>query len=205
MLGRELVFFNQRCRGWTHPYEWKPGDGDNLSNSGCGIFGLCHAAQWLTGRTPDPEEWADFARANGGRDDTGTNRPGLLHGLMETGRAAELGLRYEEDGLRNDLDTLFGFLAEEKGVSLCNLRVGHIVCLTAAREREGRREVLAIDSYSESASDKVKDAVTELIPDTEIVWPVRNAEGLITGAAVSSAAFWAQIGTVRDFNLLWKA
>lgn len=204
VMGREITFFNQRCRDWTHPYEWKAGDGDNLSNSGCGVFGLCHAAQWLTGRAFDPEEWADFSVANGGRGDDGTDRPGLLHGLMATGRNVETGLRYEEDGLRNDLDTLFAFLMAEKGVSLCNLRVGHIVCLIAAREREGQREVLAIDSYSESASDRVKDMVTELVPDTEIVWPVRNAAGLVTGSCVSSAAFWAKIETVKDFNLLYR-
>ena len=204
VLGRELTFYNQRCRDWTHPYEWKQGDGDNLSNAGCGIFSLCHAGQWLTGRVFDPEAWADFSCLHGGRGDDGTDRPGLLHGLMAAGRAEELGFRYEEDGLRNDTDTLFAFLRDGRGVSLCNLRPGHIVCLVSAREREGVPEVLAVDSYSESASDRVKDAVTELIPDTEILWPVRNASGLVTGSSVSFAAFWARLSTVRDFNLLHR-
>lgn len=202
ILGREITFFNQRCRDWTHPYPWQ-GEG-NLANSGCGIFALCHGAQWLTSREQAPEAWADFACQCGGRGDDGTDRPALLHGLQAAGKAAGLGFRYEEDGLRNDLDALFDFLANEKGVSLCNLRVGHIVCLAAARIQDGEKQLLAIDSYSESATEKVRDSVREVVPGSEIEWPVRNADGVQVGASTSYAAFWVRATQPRDFNLLHK-
>lgn len=202
VLGREMTFFNQRCRDWTHPYEWE-GEG-NLANSGCGIFSLCHAAQWLTGQAQDPEFWADFSCANGGRGDDGTDRPAMLHGLSVTREAAKLNFRYEEDGLRNDLDVLFEHLYQEKGVAFCNLRVGHIVALVAARIQDGEKQLLAIDSYSESASDKVRDSVREVIPGTEIVWPVKNKDGLQVGESTSYGAFWVAATQPRDFNLLHK-
>ena len=56
---RTLILHNQRCKEWTHPYPYE--DHGNLSNSGCGIFALCHAAQWLTGHYPDAEHLADFS------------------------------------------------------------------------------------------------------------------------------------------------
>ena len=200
--GRDVTLFNQRCRDWTHPYPYN-GEG-NLANSGCGIFSLCHCAQWLTGREQDPERWADFAVTRGGRGDDGTDRPLLLHTLMAAGEAAGLGFRYEEDGLRNDLDTLYDFLAAHRGVSMCNLRVGHIVTLVDARERDGHRELLAIDSYSESGDLRVRDHVTEVIPGSEIRFPIRGESGLITGYALHYAAFWVEAGLPKDFNLLWR-
>lgn len=72
---RTLLFHNQRCKEWTHPYPYQ-GEG-NLANSGCGIFALCHAAQWLTGRCPNAEALADFSVREGGRGDDGTDRPAL--------------------------------------------------------------------------------------------------------------------------------
>jgi len=39
--GVEITYFNQRCKDWTHPYEWQH-NGSTLSNAGCGIFSLCH-------------------------------------------------------------------------------------------------------------------------------------------------------------------
>ena len=90
------------------------------------------------------------------------------------------------------------------GVAFCNLRVGHIVCLIAARETKRGVEVLAIDSYSESASDKVRDYVTEVVEGSEIVWPVRNADGLEVGTTVSYGAFWVDGLLPRDFNLLHR-
>lgn len=166
---------------------------------------LCHCAQWLTGDVQSPEKWADFSCGNGGRGDDGTDRPALLHALMATGEAARLGLRYEEDGLRNDLDTLYHFLLNEEGVAMCNLRVGHIVSLVAAREVNGVKQVLAIDSYSESASEKVRDHVMEVIPGSDITYAVKNAQGLAVGASVASAAFWVEASLPRDFNLLHRA
>ena len=67
-----------------------------------------------------------------------------------------------------------------------------------------RREVLAIDSYSESASEKIRDHVREVIDGTEIGWPVSNADGYEVGRSVSYGAFWADLDIVRDFNLLWR-
>ena len=202
VLERNLIFFNQRSRDWTHPYPYH--NEENLSSAGCGIFSLCHCAQWLTGDVQMPERWADFSCANGGRGDDGTDRPALLHALMETGMAERLGFRYEEDGLRNDLDTLYDLLLREECVSMCNLRVGHIVALVAAREQDGRKQVLAIDSYSESASEKVRDKVTEVLPGSEIVYEVKNSSGVSVGQGVSYAAFWVDASLPRDFNLLYR-
>lgn len=203
LLGRNIAFFNQRSRDWTHPYQWE-NNGSTLSNAGCGIFSLCHCAQWLTEMEENPEFWADFSCLNGGRGDDGTDRPALLHALQETGEAARLGFRYEEDGLRNDLDTLYDFLFHERGVSMCNLRVGHIVTLVAAREQRGVRQLLAIDSYSESASEKVRDHVIEVIPGSEITYDVKNAAGLPVGENTAYAAFWVDASLPRDFNLLHR-
>ena len=202
VLERNLIFFNQRSRDWTHPYSYH--NTENLSSAGCGIFSLCHCAQWLTGDVQMPERWADFSCANGGRGDDGTDRPALLHALMVTGMAARLGFRYEEDGLRNDTDALYELLLRKECVSMCNLRVGHIVALVAARERDGRREVLAIDSYSESASEKVRDKVTEVLPGSDIVYEVKNSSGVSVGQGVSYAAFWVDASLPRDFNLLYR-
>ena len=89
-------------------------------------------------------------------------------------------------------------------VSLCNLRVGHIVCLVAARIQDGEKQLLAIDSYSESAAEKVRDSVREVVPGSEIEWPVRNATGVQVSTSTSYAAFWVCATQPRDFNLLHK-
>lgn len=198
--GRKITFFNQRNKEWTHPYAYQ--NTETLSSAGCGIFSLCHCAQWLTGHVQIPEKWADFSCANGGRGDDGTDRPALLHALMATGMNTHLGFRYEEDGLRNDLDTLYDFLLNKRGVSMCNLRVGHIVSLVAAREKDGIKQVLAIDSYSESAAEKVRDHVLEIIPGSEVLYTVKNQQGLPVGENTAYAAFWVEASLPRDFNLL---
>ena len=87
---RTLLFHNQRCKEWTHPYPYQ-GEG-NLANSGCGIFALCHAAQWLTGCYPNAEALADFSVREGGRGDDGTDRPALFAGVDAPGRKCPLGL-----------------------------------------------------------------------------------------------------------------
>ncbi len=201
VLGREITFRNQRCRDWTYPYAWQ-NNGETLSSAGCGVFGLCHCVEWLTGKVLQPEETAAFSVGCGGRGDDGTDRPKLLAGVMAAG--LDWGFDYHGDGLRNDLPALWQLLAEERGVALCNLRVGHIVALVAARERDGERQLLAIDSYSESMAEKVRDHVREVLPGSEIVWPQRNSQGLTVGTAVSYAAFWVSADTPRDFNLLWR-
>lgn len=200
--GRKLTFFNQRCKGWTHPYPYQ--NDATLSSAGCGIFALCHCAQWLTGQVQMPEKWADFSCANGGRGDDGTDRPALLHALMATGMNTLLGLRYEEDGLRNDVETLYRFLTNEDGVAMCNLRPGHIVALVAAREKDGLRQVLAIDSYSESADARVCDHVLETVTGSEVIHTVANKRGIPVGQGISYAAFWVDASLPRDFNLLYR-
>lgn len=203
VLGRELTFFNQRCEDWTHLYDYEH-NGANLCKAGCGVFSLCHGAQWLTGQAQQPEYWGDVSIRVGGRGDDGTDRPAMLHGLMGTGDAAKLGFRYEEDGLRNDLDALYTFLLEEQGVAMCNLRVGHIVTLVAAREAYGRKQVLAIDPHSESADDRVKNHVCEVVPGAEVTYPIRNAAGLPVGTGTAYAAFWVDASIPRDFILMHK-
>lgn len=199
---RKLTFFNQRNRGWTHPYAYQ--NEGTLSSAGCGIFSLCHASQWLTGHVQAPEKWANFSCANGGRGDDGTDRPALLHALMSTGMNSLLGFRYEEDGLRNDVDFLYSFLLNGEGVALCNLRVGHIVALVAARQQGGVRQVLAIDSYSESADARVRDHVHEVVSGSEITYLVSNVQGIPVGLGTSYAAYWVDASLPRDFNLLYQ-
>ncbi len=200
VLGRQILFMNQRCRDWIHPYAYH--NDENLSNAGCGIFSLCHAAEWLTGVRQNPEYWADFSCKNGGRGDDGTDRPALLSALMASGDAAKLGFRYDGDGLRNDLDPLFSGLIAGKCVSMCNLRVGHIVALVAARVADGEKQVLAIDSYSESGSDKVKNGVREVIEGSEIEFPIRNERDLVVGSGMHYGAFWVRLEQVRDYNMM---
>ena len=203
VLGKNMLFMNQRCKEWTHPYAYQ--DDEDLASAGCGIFSLCHAAEWLTGVRQDPAYWADFSCANGGRGDDGTDRPALLAALMASGDAGKLGFRYDGDGLRNDLDPLFDGLLNGKCVAMCNLRVGHIVALVAARNVDGERQVLAIDSYSESGSDKVKSGVREVIEGTEIDFPIRNERGLEVGHATHYGAFWVKLEQVRDYNMMHVA
>lgn len=200
--GRSLTFYNQRCRAWTHPYAYQ--NNATLSDAGCGIFALCHGAEWLTHQVQRPEVWADFSVQHGGRGDDGTDRPALLHALQSSGNAARLGFRYEEDGLRNDLDTLWDFLYQGKGVALCNLRVGHIVCLVSARIKDGQKQLLAIDSCAESASEKVRDHVLVVVEGSEISYSIQNHAGLTVGEGLAYAAFWVEASLPRDFNLLHR-
>ena len=200
--GRPLKLCNQRCRAWTYPYAYLDGD-ENLSQAGCGIFSIVNASRWLTGVFHAPEELAQFSVSHGGRGDDGTDRPALLQAMMDTGLNREYGFSYHGDGLRNDLDTLYTHLLHGNA-ALCNLRVGHIVALIGAREKDGVRQVLATDPYSESMDSRVADHVTEVIPGSEIVSAVQNAHGLDVGLQRSYAMFWAELAIVRDFNLLYR-
>ena len=193
---------NQRCPQWDHPYAYQ-GSGDTLSTAGCGIFSIAHAACFLGGAPVVPEELADFSCAHGGRGDDGTDRPALIAAMEQNGLAARHGFSYHGDGLRNDPDPLFLHLAQGNA-ALCNLRVGHIVALVGCRVMGDERQVLAADPYSESTDPRVRDAVRECIPGSEIVWPVVNASGVYCGDQVSHALFWADLRTVRDFNLLHR-
>ncbi len=203
--GRTLRFLNQRSKDWSYPYDYITSPGETLSSAGCGLFSLCHAVEWMHGIRLSPERLSDFARQKGGRGDDGTDRPALLHALTIHGEAAIMGFRYEEDGLRNDLDALWEHIAQKKGAALCNLRAGHIVALVESRIAGGEKQFLAIDSYSESDAEKVRDHVREIVEQSEIVADVINKDGLVTGQGIHYAMFWVAAGLPKDFNLLHKA
>ncbi len=200
--GRPLTLCNQRCREWTHRYDYN-GDGSTLSQAGCGVFSIVNASCWLTGVFHDPDALARFSMDHGGRGDDGTDRPALLQAMMDHGWARDFGFRYDGDGLRNDRETLYAHLTGGNA-ALCNLRVGHIVALLGARERDGVREVLAADPYSESMDPRVTDHVREVIPGSEIISRDTNAQGVGVGWRCSFALFWAELDIVRDFNLLYR-
>lgn len=200
--GAHYELCNQRCRDWTHPYAYQD-NGSTLSSAGCGIFALANAAWYLGGEPVVPEALADFSCANGGRGDDGTDRPVLLAAMQDMGLAEKHGFSYAYDGLRNDLDALHEALLQGDA-ALCNLRVGHIVALVGARVFKGEKQVLAADPYSESIDERVRSAVRECIPGSEIVSAVKNERGLITGWQISHAMFWVTLSTVRDFNLLHR-
>ena len=201
-LGRTMRFCNQKSLDWTHPYEYEH-NGATLSSAGCGIFALVHAVEWMHGLRLDPDRVAEVSVAVGGRGDDGTDRPAMLHGMMETGFAARCGFRYEDDGLLNDAERLWQHM-KAGNAALCNLRVGHIVALLDWRERDGRRQLLVMDSVAESAGEKVRDHVCEVVEGSEIAYPIRNAAGDTVGFGESYALFWVEADLPRDFNLLYK-
>ncbi len=200
--GHTILFMNQRSREWSHRYAYMDGT-ETMSNAACGIFSIAHASQWMTGKAIDAVALADYACACGGRGDDGTDRPILLHQLEVSGKASEMGFRYEHGGHRNDNDKLFEHI-EAGHTAICNLRIGHIVAIVKSRVANGEKQLLAIDSYSESSADRVKDHVREIVPDSEIVTGVRNRDGLLVGCQVTHAMFWVPASLPRDFNLLYK-
>ncbi len=199
--GTNYTLYNQRCREWTHPYAWQ-GKG-TLTDSGCGVFSIANAVCFLGGERVNPEELADFSCQHGGRGDDGTDRPALLSALETKGLARKYGFSYDFDGLRNDLDTLYAHLAAGNA-ALCNLRPGHIVALVGARTVDGEKQVLAADPYSESADERVKSAVRDCVPGSEIISPLMNERGDVCGFQLTYALFWVSLSTVRDFNLLHR-
>lgn len=77
---RTLLFHNQRCKEWTHPY---PYQGEGKSGQFRVRLSPCATRpQWLTGAAPMQEALADFSVREGGRGDDGTDRPALLQALM---------------------------------------------------------------------------------------------------------------------------
>lgn len=200
--GHTILFMNQRCRDWSHPYAYA-GEAETMSNAACGIFSIAHASQWMTGRAVDPVALADYACACGGRGDDGTDRPVLLNRMQASGMAQKMGFRYENDGHMNDNDRLFRHV-EAKNTALCNLRIGHIVAVVGSRVSDGERQLLVVDSYSESSSERIKNHVREIVPDTEIVTGVKNQEGLLVGCQVTHAMFWVPATLPRDYNLLYR-
>ena len=200
--GKTVRFLNQRSEDWTHPYEYPAEPGSNLKNAGCGIFSVCFAAEKMSSKRIDAEALADFSCMEGGRGDDGTDRPALLTALEEHGMNREYGYHYDGLGLQNDHDKLWEVLSSG-GCALCNLRPGHIVCLIEAREVNGEKQVLAIDSHSESADARIQDQVREIIPESQVVSHIKNASGLVTGYQISHGMFWVPLSLPRNFNLLY--
>ncbi len=205
--GKTLRLLNQSCPEWTHPYAYagEGGDpGENLHDSGCGVFATAHLIDWVAGEKIDVEELADFSSANGGRGDDGTDRPNLLSAMQNAGRLTEYGLRYDFDGLLNDHGALWDTMISG-GCALTNLRVGHIVALVDAREVQGEKQLLVIDSSRDSMNPSVRTEVREVVPGSETVAEYRNARGVRTGMDEHYQMFWVPISLTSDFNLLHKA
>ena len=201
--GRLLRFCNQKSDDWTHPYEYQ-NNGCDLSDSGCGIFSLVHCVEWMHGVRLDPDDVADVSVSVGGRGDDGTDRPAMLQGMMDCGFARENGFRYDGEGLLNDHEKLWSHMAVPGNTALCNLRVGHIVALLKSRDVGGQRQLLVMDCAVESAAEKVRDRVCAVVPGSEIVFPIKNRRGVVTGAGVSHALFWVEADLPRDFTLITR-
>ncbi len=204
--GRNLRLYNQSCPEWTHPYAYAGDGGDpgeNLHDSGCGVFATAHLIDWVTGVKIDVEELADFSSANGGRGDDGTDRPALLAAMQKAGRLTAAGLRYDFDGLLNDHEALWETMTAG-GCALCNLRVGHIVALVDWRERNGERQLLVIDSSRDSMNPPVRYRIREVVPGSRAVAQYVNSHGVRTGMDEHYAMFWVPLDMTLDFNLLHK-
>ena len=200
--GRTLRLYNQRCREWTQDYGYQ-GAYASLSSSGCGVFSIGNAVCFLNGIRVDAGALAAFSMENGGRGDDGTDRPALLSALEEKGWARRYGFSYKGDGLRNDLDTLYRHLLDG-GAGLGNLRVGHIVAMVQAREKDGEKQVLALDPYSETNDARITPAVRETVPGSEVISAVLNEKGEPVGYQLTYAMYWMPLAHVHDFNLLHR-
>ena len=201
LCGMPFAFCNQSSKNWVYPYEYQ-GDKEDLCDAGCGIFSIVHAVECMQGFFCPPEIIARFSVMNGGRGDDGTDRPTLLRAMEEKGLAKTLGFCYHGEDLRNDKEALFEHLIEGNGTALCNLRKGHIVCLIGARETDEGQEVLAIDSANETDNVLLREMITEVLPETVIRKEKKNSKGLVVSRAVTYAAYWVKMDTVKDFNLL---
>ena len=199
---RELRIYNQRNSEWRYPYPYETSPEDTLYSAGCGLFSLNHLLQWMHGIDVNVEELSDFACTKGGRGDDGTDRPALLTALMRHRKGEEWGFEYEGDGLRNGESDLWHHIYEKKGTALANLRKGHIVALVEGRIQHGTRQLLVIDSNSESAHEKVKDCVYEVLPDSCIHWNNRNKINMVVGEQKAYAMFWVDAALPTDYNLI---
>ena len=200
---RVLTVYNQRNKRFTHPYCDEANPDGNLSSSGCGIFSCCELIEFMSGKTVSPEDMADFSCRVGGRDETGTNRPMLLKGIVDNGLDAEYGFNYVPADLSNDHDALWAALTSG-GCAMCNLRTGHITSLIGAREVGGEKQVLVLDCHSESADERVAPFVREVLPESAVTCPVRNEAGVITGYNTTYAAFWVPLTLCKNFNIINK-
>lgn len=201
--GRNITVYNQRNKRFTHPYCDETNPDGNLSSSGCGIFSCCELIELMSGKTVSPEFLADFSCKVGGRDETGTNRPMLLKGIVDNGLDEEYGFSYVPADLSNDLDALWEALTNG-GCAMCNLRIGHITSLVGAREENGEKQVLVLDCHSESADERVAPYVREVLPESSVTYPVKNEAGVITGYNTSYCAFWVPLTLAKNFNIINK-
>lgn len=200
--GINMRCFNQSSREWTHPYEYE-NNGSDLHDAGCGIFSMAVVIQRLCGQEVDVDRLADYSVECGGRGDDGTDRPGLLSGMVRGGLDKKYGFRYDGDGLVNDHEKLWQVLTSG-GCAMCNLRVGHIVAVIDCREKDGERQILVVDSAHESADRRVRDNVRDVIPRSLIARRNINEVGVDTGFDQTYAMYWVTLSTASDFNLIWK-
>ena len=201
---RHMRIHNQHSPEWIHPYPHETEPDATLNSAGCGIFALCHAIEFLSGLRLRPESLADFSVAHGGRGDDGTDRPALLRALSETGEARNLGFRFVGGENLNDLKKLWSHLSGGEGAALCNVRPGHIVCLLGAREIMEEQQVLVLDSNPTLKNEAQYQAIREIVPGSEIIFPTVNQKGVRTGYAMQAAAFFVPLKIVRDYNLLYR-
>lgn len=202
ILERDMVIFNQHSSDWNHVYNHPVDPFDTLKTAGCGIFSICHAVEWLTGRLLDPNELAEFSMNNAGRMYDGTNRPALLKAMQTSGMAQKNGFSYSYDEPGNDPDELYRHIVN-RGVALCNLRKGHIVCLVAARTVKDVRQLLAVDSHPSCVSNVQYESILEVLNDCYIVYETKNSSGVVTGVSAQAAAFWVDVRSAFDYNLLY--
>lgn len=202
---KKITFYNQRSKEWTYPYNYTTAPEENLHSAGCGLFSLSHVIEWMHGVTIDPQYLSDFARSHGAREDDGTNRPVLLSACMEYGLAKKYGFYYNHDGLLNGEKALWEHICNHKGVALCNLRKGHIVGLVdSIIMPTGERAFLAIDSYSESASEKIRDSVLQIIENSLIIEYIKNNKNQHVGSTMQYGLFWVKASLPMDYNLIYK-
>ena len=202
--GKNLTFFNQRSDQWTYPYEHERAPKDNLHTAGCGLFALSHGIQWLQNVKISPTELADFSKKHGGRGDDGADRPTLLAACMDQGLGQKYGFYYQKDGLLNDLDQLWQHIFIRKGIALCNLRKGHIVVLVEGAVYRNQKVYLAIDSYSENNSEKIRDCVLKVIEPSRVTASIKDEKGTYIGTEDHYGMFWVDAQKPMDYNLIYR-
>ncbi|MDO4547031.1 MAG: hypothetical protein Q4D04_02935 [Clostridia bacterium] len=201
VLGRDVILFNQHSSEWDFVYNHPVDPFDTLKTAGCGIFSICHAVEWMTGKIIDPIELARFSMLNGARMYDGTNRPKLLMAMQRSGLAERYGFSYRGTGPQNGEDELFGHISQG-GAALCNLRVGHIVAVVAARNMNSGRELLIIDSHPTTRSNAQYEAIKQAEGDAFIVYETINGSGAVTGVSAQASAFWVSASAPFNYDLM---
>ena len=78
------------------------------------------------------------------------------------------------------------------------------MALLAAREMEGTRQILVIDSFSESVDPRVRPRVTSLVPGTCNTFDLPAPDGGATLRREGHAAYWVEADCPRDYTLLHR-